>query len=109
MISNVVYKRSWRELFLDGRRICTKKEKEPKRKKGSEGEACGNCAAMEIDKGGLRRLHVDDFHRCLKKSTHKTLRLFHSSHRLDGGYQQQTIFIYFSEAAIHLKQAVSWS
>jgi hypothetical protein len=36
-MSNVVYKRSWRELFRDGNRIWTKKEKEPKGKKRSEG------------------------------------------------------------------------
>ena len=36
------------------------------------------AAAVEIDKGGLRQLLVDDFHRCLKKPTQEPLRLFHS-------------------------------
>jgi hypothetical protein len=35
-------------------------------------------AAVEINKGGLRRLLVDDFHRCLKKPAQELLRLFHS-------------------------------
>jgi len=33
-------------------------------------------AAVEIDKGGLRRFLIDDFHNCLKKACAKPLRLF---------------------------------
>jgi hypothetical protein len=31
---------------------------------------------VEIDSGGLRQLFLDDFHRCLKKPTHKTASAF---------------------------------
>jgi hypothetical protein len=31
---------------------------------------------MEIDKGGLGRLFIDDFHRCLKKACAKTAPAF---------------------------------
>ena len=34
------------------------------------------AAAVEIDKGGLRRLFLDDFHRCLKKPAQKTTPAF---------------------------------
>jgi hypothetical protein len=51
------------------------------------------AAAVEIKQGCLRRFFLDDFHRCLKKSPHKTLRLFHSYHRPDdGGYDNNTNF-----------------
>src|SRR5258706_706121 len=50
----------------------TKKEKGAHRKKGSEGEACGNCCVMEIDQGGLRQYFLDDFHSRLKKPYAKT-------------------------------------
>jgi hypothetical protein len=68
----VVYKRSWGEIFSPN---FGKKEKEPKRKKGRPVET---AAAVEIDKGSLRRFFLDDFHRCLKKPAQKPLRLFHS-------------------------------
>jgi hypothetical protein len=47
-ISNVVYKRSWRELFLRESRFWTKKEKEPKRKKLRKGTLVETAAAEEI-------------------------------------------------------------
>jgi hypothetical protein len=87
-----------------------KKEKRSKKeRKLWKGKPMETAAAVEIEEGCLRRLLIDDFHRCLKKSTHKTLRLFHSYHRLGGGCHQQPILLIFSEAAIHLKRAVSWS
>ena len=64
----------------------TKKEKRNKKeRKLRKGKLVETATAVEIDKGSLRRLFLDDFHRCLKKSTHKTLRLFHSYHKLGGG------------------------
>jgi len=33
-------------------------------------------AAVEIDKGGLRRFLIDDFHNCLKKACAKTAPAF---------------------------------
>jgi hypothetical protein len=65
------------------------------------------AAAVEIEQGRLRRYPLDDFHRCLKKSSQKTLRLFHSYHRPDGDDYDNNIN--FSETAIHLKDASFWS
>jgi hypothetical protein len=63
-----------------------KKEKRSKKeRKLRKGKLVETATAVEIDKGSLRRLFLDDFHRCLKKSTHKTLRLFHSYYKLGGG------------------------
>jgi hypothetical protein len=39
-----------------------------------------NAAAVEIDKGRLRRLLFDDFHKLLGKASQKPLRLFHIYH-----------------------------
>jgi putative transposase len=50
------------------------------------------AAAVEIKQGCLRRYFLDDFHRCLKKSPQKTLRLFHSYHRPGGGYDNDINF-----------------
>jgi len=48
--------------------------------------AVETAAAVEIDKGGLRLLLLDDFHKLLGKASAKTLRLFHSYHSAaDGG------------------------
>lgn len=47
------------------------------------------AAAVEIEQGRLWRYFLDDFHRCLKKSSQKTLRLFHSYHRPDGDSDNQ--------------------
>ena len=65
------------------------------------------AAAVEIEKGCLRRFSLEDFHRCLKKSSQKPLRLFHSYHRPDGGDYDNKVN--FSETAIHLKVASFWS
>src|SRR4029077_611977 len=46
----------------------TKKEKRSKKeRKLRKGKLVETVAAVEIDKGSLRRLLLDDFHRCLKK------------------------------------------
>jgi hypothetical protein len=93
--------------FCETLQASAKKEKRSKKeRKLRKGKPVETAAAVEIDKGGLRQLLLDDFHRFLKKSTHKTLRLFHSCPQ---ARQSSTSFIYFSEAAIHLKHAVSWS
>jgi len=57
----------------------TKKEKRSKK----ERKPVETAAALEIAKGCLRRCLLDDFHRCLDKPSQKTLRLFHSYHRLN--------------------------
>jgi len=89
--------------------VFTKKEKRSKKeRKLWKGRLVEIAAAVEIGIGCLRRLFLDDFHRCLKKPAPKTLRLFHRSHKPGGDQQQEVLFI-FSEAAIHFKQAVSWS
>ena len=59
------------------------------------------AAAEEIDRGGLRQLLLDDFHRCLKKSTHKTLRLFHSYTQARTAVNLDSL----SMAAFHLRNA----
>jgi hypothetical protein len=62
----VPYKRPWREIFRGEQRIFTKKEKEAKRKKRSEGEGLLKLPQlMEIENGGLRQLILDDFHKLL--------------------------------------------
>jgi hypothetical protein len=70
---------------LSGRRSGFSQErKRSKKKEPSEGEACGNCAAVEIDQGGLRQRLLDDFHRCLKKACAKTAPAFFTvPHRPD--------------------------
>src|SRR5438552_18390988 len=61
------------------------KEKQKERKLCQEG-LVETGAAVEIDKGSLRRLFLNDFHRYLKKPAQKTLRLFHRYHNApDGG------------------------
>jgi hypothetical protein len=55
-----------------------RKKKNQKERKVRKGRPVETAAAVEIDKGGLRQLLVDDFHRCLKKPTQEPLRLFHS-------------------------------
>jgi hypothetical protein len=72
----VAYKPTWRDIF---RPTSTKKEKRTKK----ERKPVESAAAVEIDKGGLRRLLFDDFHKPLEKLPHKTLQLFHSSNRPD--------------------------
>jgi len=54
-----------------------RKKKEAKKKE----RPVETAAAVEIKKGGLRQLLLDDFHRCLEKPAQKSLRLFHSYHR----------------------------
>jgi len=71
-----------RHFFHNLRIVNTKKEKRSKKERKQR--PVETAAALEIGKGGLRRLSLDDFHRCLEKSTHKTLRLSHSYHRPDG-------------------------
>ena len=60
-------------------RIFTKKAKEAKRKKGSEGKGLWKlpqpCKSGKVAFGNI---FLIDFHRCLKKPAQKTLRLFHS-------------------------------
>jgi hypothetical protein len=68
----VVGRRSWRETLSRRGPDFHKKEKEPKRKNVRKGKPVETAAAMEIDKGGLRRLFLDDFHNCLKKAFVKT-------------------------------------
>jgi hypothetical protein len=57
----------------------TKKEKRTKK----ERKPVETAAAVEIDKGGLRRFLLMISTSCLKKPSQKPLRLFHSSNRLD--------------------------
>jgi hypothetical protein len=45
--------------------VNTKKEKRSKKERK---QACGNCRSRGNRKGGLRRLLLDDFHRCLEKA-----------------------------------------
>jgi hypothetical protein len=59
-------------------------KKEKRSKKERKGRPVETGAAVEIIKGGLRRLSLDDFYRCLEKPTEKKLRLFHSYHRPGG-------------------------
>jgi hypothetical protein len=68
--------------FNRGRRFSQRKKKKQKERKQRPVET---AAAVEIKQGCLRRYSLDDFHRCLKKSPQKPLRLFHSYHRPDGG------------------------
>jgi hypothetical protein len=75
---------SWRGTFGQKVRIFTGKKKKQKERSVGRGEACGNCAAVEIDQGGLRQLLLDDFHRCLKKACAKTAPAFFTvPHRPD--------------------------
>jgi hypothetical protein len=60
-----------------------KRKKEKRSKKERKQRPVETATAVEIGKGGLRQLLLDDFHRCLEKPAHKTLRLFHSYHRPD--------------------------
>ena len=78
-------------IFLSsGRQFLQRKTKKQKERKGRPVET---AAAVEIDQGSLRQYSLDDFHRCLKKSPQKTLRLFHSYHRPDaGGYDNNIHF-----------------
>jgi hypothetical protein len=48
-----------------------RKKKETKKKE--KGRPVETAAAVEIGKSGLRRLDLDDFHRCLEKPSHQTL------------------------------------
>jgi len=64
-----------------------KKEKRTKKeRKLMKGTPVETDAAVKINKGGLRQQLLDDFHRSLKKSSQKTLRLFHSYTRADDDY-----------------------
>jgi len=58
----VAYKPTWRDIF---RPTSTKKEKRTKK----ERKPVETAAAVEIDKGGLRRLLLDDFHKPLEKAS----------------------------------------
>jgi hypothetical protein len=50
----------------------SQERKRSKKKEHAEGEACGKLPQpVEIDKGGLRQLFLDDFQRCLKKTCAK--------------------------------------
>src|SRR5688572_15791989 len=62
VLAIVAYKRSWREIIW---RISTKKEKEAKRKKHSEGEVCGNCRSCGNRNRWLRNFFLDDSHKLL--------------------------------------------
>jgi hypothetical protein len=65
-------------------RFFTKKEKGAKRKKRfRKGKPVETAAVEEIDRRWPSATSIDDFHSCLKKPTPRTLRLFHSHHRLD--------------------------
>jgi hypothetical protein len=75
--------------FTRGRGFSQRKKKKQKERKGRPVET---AAAVEIKQGCLRRYFLDDFHRCLKKSPQKTLRLFHSYHRPGGGYDNDINF-----------------
>ncbi len=67
------------KLFLGGKSNLDKERKRTKKKERfGKGRPVETAAAVEIDKGGLRQLLVNDFHRCLKKPTQEPLRLFHS-------------------------------
>jgi len=46
-------------------------KKEKRSKKERKGRPVETGAAVGIIKGGLRRLSLDDFHRCLEKPTEK--------------------------------------
>ena len=59
-------------------RFQQRKKKDQKERKVRKGRPVETAAAMEIKKGGLRQLLLDDFHRCLKKPAQERLRLFHS-------------------------------
>ena len=72
----VVGRRSWREILSRRGPDFHKKEKEAKRKNMRKGKPVETAAAVEIDKGGLRRLFLGDFHRCLKKACAKTAPAF---------------------------------
>jgi hypothetical protein len=61
---------------------------------------------MKIEQGGLRQHLLDDFHRGLKKSAQRTLRLFHS---YGTGPTTVNLTTHFQEAAAHLKVRVFWS
>jgi hypothetical protein len=83
-LSIVAYRRSCREHFRPAGANFHKKEKEAKRKNMRKGKPVETAAAMEIDQGGLRRLLLDDFHRCLKKTCAKTAPAFFTvPHRPD--------------------------
>ena len=77
-MSIVAYKRSWCKMFSHN---FDWEHKERKKKQKRKKPACGNCRSHGNRNGGLRRLLLDDFHRCLEKPTQKTLQLFHSYHR----------------------------
>ena len=81
-VTIVAYKRSWRDIFVEHFEFFTKKEKRIKKERKQR--PMETAAAMEIGEGGLRRLFLDDFHRCLEKPAQKTLQLFHSYHRPGG-------------------------
>src|SRR5215510_9312736 len=81
MLDRGPYKRSWRPRTFFPQRSDGSGKKEKRTKKERKGRPVETAAAVEIGQGGLRRLFLDDFHRCLEKPTQKTLRLFHSSHR----------------------------
>jgi hypothetical protein len=51
-------------------------KKEKRSKKERKGRPVETGAAVEIIKGGLRRLSLDDFHRCLEKPTQKNAPAF---------------------------------
>src|SRR5262245_28787420 len=44
-----------------------RKKKKQKERNARNGTPVETAAALEIDKGGLRQLLLDDFHRCLEK------------------------------------------
>jgi hypothetical protein len=51
-------------------------KKEKRSKKERKGRPVETGAAVGIIKGGLRRLSLDDFHRCLEKPTQKNAPAF---------------------------------
>ncbi len=68
--------------------------------------AVETATAVEIDKGGLRRLLLDDLHKLLEKAYARTSSAFS---QLRTGPTAVNLSTHFQEAAVHLKHAVFWS
>src|SRR6476659_1291481 len=95
----VSYKRSWREFFQ-------RFEGSTKREKGASRSLWKLPQPWKSAKVRLRRLLLDDFHRCLEKPAHKSLRLFHSYHRPDGDQLNDNFEIHCHLNLSHLWGAV---
>jgi len=83
-----------------------RKKKNQKERKARKERPVETAAAMEIDKGGLRRLLLDDFHKLLEKAYARTASAFS---QLRTGPTAVNLSTHFHEAAVHLKHAVIWS